>query len=237
MHAQEAIQALTLVTVSTIDHRDLSVDFPLYAVGRLGGDLSETVASAVETSEPGTGALFAAKAGRAARLTLTDCALIEVVSQYGLGFMETWAEPYAPRSDLTWIAVRIAERIDTAGRYEVDALHLSSLPEVWFGRDTKPTADIPVTGCVSLSASIPGRSRWEHGLLLFLAEVETAQAASALVRRAEAASTADRPRVAGNDDRLLLVLIGGSTTRGQQPLETEASLRLLHEALRVELRL
>ncbi len=175
-------------------------------------------------------------AGRAARLTLKDCALIEVVSRYGLGFMETWARPYAPQSDLTGIAVRIADQIDAAGRYEVDDLHLSSLPAVWFSREARPTGEVPVSGCVSISASIPGRSRWEHGLLLFLAEMEAAQMASALVERAEAASTADRPRVAGNDDRLLLVLIGGSTTRGQKPMETEASLRLMHEVLRDELR-
>jgi hypothetical protein len=234
--AQEAIQALTLVTVSEIDFRDLSVDFPVYALGRLGGDLAGAISSAAAASEPGTRASFAAMAGRAARQTLKDCALIEVVSRYGLGFMETWATRYAPQSDLTGIAVRMADQIDAAGRYEVDGLHLSSLPAVWFSRDSRPTGEIPVSGCVSISASIPGRSRWEHGLLLFLAEVEAAQAASALVERADAASTADRPRVAGNDDRLLLVLIGGSTTRGQKSLETEASLRLILEVLRLELR-
>jgi hypothetical protein len=83
VEALEAIQALTLVTLSRIDRRDLSVDFPLYAVARLGGDLAEAVALAVATSEPGTRALFAAMAGRAARLTLNDCALIEVVSTHG----------------------------------------------------------------------------------------------------------------------------------------------------------
>jgi hypothetical protein len=234
--AQEAVRALTLVTASRIDVRDLSVDFPLYAVGRLGGDLTEVVASAAGSSEPGTRAAFAARSRRAARLTLQDCAFIEVRSRYGLGFMETWAEPYGPQSDLAGIGVRAADRIDAVGRYAVDGLHLSSLPEIWFGRDAKPTGGIPVSGCVSIAASIPGRSRWEHGLLLFLAEVATTHAASALVDRAEAASTADRPRVAASEDRLLLVLIGGSTTSGQTPLETEASLGRIRDALRDELR-
>jgi hypothetical protein len=130
----------------------------------------------------------------------------------------------------------MADHIDAAGRYEVDDLHLSSLPAVWFSRDAKPTGEVPASGCVSISSSLPGRSRWEHGLLLFLAELETARTASALVERADAASTADRPRVAGNDDRLLLVLIGGSTTLGQKPLETEVSLRLIREVLRDDLR-
>jgi hypothetical protein len=73
-------------------------------------------------------------------------------------------------------------------------------------------------------------------LLVFLAEVESVPAASALARRAEAASTADRPKVAASDGRLLIVLIGGSTTLGQQPLETEVSLRPIRDALREELR-
>jgi hypothetical protein len=71
---------------------------------------------------------------------------------------------------------------------------------------------------------------------VLLAEVQTAPAASALVRRAEAASTAARPRVASSDGRLLIVLIGGSTTHGQESLETEASLRPIRDALRDEIR-
>jgi hypothetical protein len=149
--AREAVQALTLVTASKIDYRDLSVDFPLYAVGRLGGDLTEALASAAANSESGTSASFTARAGRAERLTLKDCALLEVNSRYGLGFLETWARPYAPESDLAGMAVRMADAIDAARRYAVNDLHLSSLPEVWFDRPAKPPGDIPVNGCVRAS--------------------------------------------------------------------------------------
>jgi hypothetical protein len=222
--AREAVQALTLVTASKIDYRDLSVDFPLYAVGRLGGDLTEALASAAATSESGTRASFTARAGRAERITLKDCALLEVNSRYGLGFLETWARPYAPESDLAGMAVRMADAIDAAHRYTVDSLHLSSLPEVWFDRPAKPPGDIPVNGCVSISASLKDGSRWGPGLLVFLAEVDSAKTASNLIARADAASTLDRPRTAGCEGRLFVILIGGSSTLGDQPLETQASL-------------
>jgi hypothetical protein len=233
--AQEAVEALTLVTSSKIDYRDLSVDFPLYAVGRLGGDLKAALASAAARSESGTRGSFTAKAGRPERLTLKDCALLEVNSRYGLGFLGTWARSYAPESDLAGMAVRMADAIDAAQRYMVNDLHLSSLPEVWFGRPTKPTGDIPVNGCVSVSASLKDGSRWGPGLLVFLAEVDSAKTASNLVAGAEAASTLDRPRTAGSEGRLFLILIGGSSTRGDQPLETPASLAPQRDALLREL--
>jgi hypothetical protein len=233
--AREAVHALTLVTSSKIDYRDLSVDFPLYAIGRLGGNLTEALASAAATSESGTRASFTAKAGRAERLTLRDCALLEVRSRYGLGFIDTWAQPYAPESDLAGMAVRMADDIDAAQRYTVDDLHLSSLPEVWFGRPAKPTGDIAVNGCVSVSASLKDGSRWGPGLWVFLAEVDSAKTASNLVVRADAASTLDRPRTAGSEGRLFVILIGGSSTRGDQPLETQASLAPQRDALLREL--
>jgi hypothetical protein len=229
--ALEAVQALTLVTSSKIDYRDLSVDFPLYAVERLGGDLTAALASAAASSESGTRGCFTAKAGRAERLTLKDCALLEVRSRHGLGFIDTWAQPYAAESDLTGTAVRMADDIDAARRYTVSDLHLSSLPEVWFGGRAKPTGDIPVNGCVSVSASLKDGSRWGPGLLVFLAEVDSAKTASNLVVRADTASTLDRPRTAGSEGSLFVILIGGSSTRGDQPLETQASLAPQRDAL------
>jgi hypothetical protein len=229
--ALEAVHALTLITASKIDCRDLSVDFPLYAVRRLGGNVTEALASAAASSESGTRGSFTARAGRAEGLTLKDCDLLEVNSRYGLGFIEAWAEPYAPESDLAGMAIRIADDIDVAQRYEVDGLHLSSLPEVWFGRPANATRDIPVNGCVRVSATLKNGSRWGQGLLLFLAEVDRATAASNLVVRAEAASTLDRPQTAGSEGRLFLIVIGGSSTRGESSLETQGSLRLQRDAL------
>ena len=140
MAAQEAIQALTLVTLSKIDFRDLSVDFPVYALGRLGSGPGRSGLVRCGGERTGHSTSFAAMAVRAARQTLKDCALIEVVSRHGLGFMETWATPYAPQSDLTGIAVRMADQIDAAGRYESMTSISLITPRMSCSRDSRPTA-------------------------------------------------------------------------------------------------
>lgn len=229
--ALEAVEALTFVSSPKIDYRDMSVDFPLYAIGRLGGDPADTAVLAAARSEPGIADSFTAAAGRTAHLSLTSCALLEVSSRYGLGFLDTWARPYAPQSDLAGMAICLADAIDAGARYSVDELHLSSLPGVWFGRPRSPPLDIPVSGCVLVSATTSGGSRWGAGLVAFLAEVESADLASSLAAEAKAASTASRPRAAESEGRLLLVILGGSSTRGQESRETNGSLEQLLETL------
>lgn len=233
--ALEAVQGLTLLTSSKIDYRDLSVDFPLYAVRRLGGDLPAALASAAANSESGTRAAFTSRAGRAGRMTLKDCGLLEVESRHGIGFIDTWASRYKPKADLAGIAVRMADAIDAAQRYTTDGLHLSSLPEVWFGGGANPASHIPVNGCVSISATLNGGIRWGPGLMVFLAEVGNARRASELVARADAATTLDRPRTAGSEGILFVLLVGGSSTFGDPPVETQASLAPLLDALFREL--
>jgi hypothetical protein len=225
--AVEAVEALTLVTRDKVDYRDLSVAFPLYAVGKLGGDPIEVLMRAAERSEPGTQRVFTAKSDRASKLTLRECGLIEVRSSHGLGFMQTSADPYNPRSDLIWAAVQLADFIDEEGRYRVNSLALSPLPSVWFDHPGKGGIQIPTAGCLSLSAGLVGARRWSHQLLVFLAEVGNQAIAATLATRASDASTADRPRVAGATGRLLLVVIGGSVTQGEVAIETPTSLGLL----------
>lgn len=227
----EAVEALTLVSSPKIDYRDMSVDFPLYAVGRLGGSQTDAAALAAAKSERGTAASFTAAAGRAARMTLSDCALLEVTSHYGLGFLDTWAQPYAPDSDLAGMAIRIADSVDAAGRYSVDGLHLSTLPGVWFGKPSTLPLGILTSGCVSVSATISGGSRRGAGLLAFVAEVESPEAASSLVAEAEAASTVSRPRAAGSDGPRILLIVGGTSTRTRKAAETDGSLERLRDAL------
>ncbi len=74
--ALEAIGALILVTIAKIDYRDFSADFPLYAVGRLGGDVTEAISAAMSSSEPQARASFASRADRATRMALRDCGLL-----------------------------------------------------------------------------------------------------------------------------------------------------------------
>jgi hypothetical protein len=60
-HALDPIGALTLITITKIDYRDFSADLRLYAVGRLGGDVTATISAAMRLSEPQVKASFAAR--------------------------------------------------------------------------------------------------------------------------------------------------------------------------------
>jgi hypothetical protein len=225
-HAAEAVHALALVTRDKIDWRDISVDFPLYAVRESGGDLQSAIDFAVARSEPGTRDAFKARAGSAKRVSLSDCAFIEVHSKYGLGFMETRAEPTPRRADLPAMAVAIADQIEEAGRYEVESLYLSALPRVWLGLNPREGVDVPGFGGVLVSAALRGSGRWGHGLLVFLSDLGDEVTARGVADLARGASDARRPRTALSDGSLVLTVIGGSSTAGQTAVETLASLRI-----------
>jgi hypothetical protein len=214
-----------------IDPRDLDVDFPLYAIRQLGGDLEAGIAVAAAHAEPETAELFRARAPAAARLTLADCALLPVDSVHGLGFMDTLAEPYPVRKDLPRLAIRCADCVDREGPYEVQALHLSDLPAVWFGLGRGGPLDLPNQGCIAISAPLRDGGSASHALLLFVADVGSPAEAATLAERAVLASGPVRPRSAVVVDGALVVVIGGSATAGQAPIESTASIQQLADAL------
>ncbi len=156
--------------------------------------------------------------------TLRDCALVEVQSSYGLGYMDDLSGRYRPKANLAGAAVRLADMIDLDGRYAVDNLHTSDLPAVWFTTERR-TGTLPARACVSVSAPLRGsRDPWSHGLLVFLAEMARSRAATELAAGVAAASTEDRPRVATALDRRVVLIIGGSSTHGEAAVETTESL-------------
>jgi hypothetical protein len=221
--ASEAVRSLTLITLSQIDYRDLSAEFPLHAVSELGGDLDHAIRDAVALSEPSIASYFAAR-GEAARTgSLRDWPLLEVRSSYGLGYMDHLSSGYGPSIAIAEMAVRLADMIDVDGRYLVKNMQTSDLPEVWFNAKRR-TGKLPATGCVSLSATLQGSAdRWSHGLLVFLAEMATESVASELTMAATI-STGERPQVATAVDRCIVLVIGGSFTHGQKAIETTGTL-------------
>jgi hypothetical protein len=221
--ALESVAALTLVDRSKIDFRDLSVDFPLYAVRELGGSLDEVVARAAASSESGTARSFLAKARRAHTLTLKDCALLEVHSSYGLGYMTRRSASYQPTTRLAEFAVLLADQVDAEGVYEIDDLHIGELPEVWFYKDRR-TGHIPTAACVGLSAHLRGVSRFSHGLIIFVAAFGDDTVGPNLAALVDAAGSIDRPRAATARDRRLGVIIGGSDTAGEVAHESRESM-------------
>jgi hypothetical protein len=233
--AHDAIDAISLVSGALVDPRDVDVDFPLYAAHRSGGDVEAIVERAIANSEPRIAASFKARRGRASRVTLRDCGLMEVQSRFGLGFIDTWSVSYQPHADLVGAAIRMADRIDAGRRYQVDNVHLSTLPAVWFGGESH--ADVPTTGCVTLDATLAGvpQGPGSQMLLTFVAEVASARTAGRLADRAVSASAADRPVTAAAIDAVLLVLIGDSFMWGEPATETTASLERLRDELLADL--
>ncbi len=229
------MDALTLISRERIDFRDLSVDFPLYAVRQLGGDPVEAARTAARNSEPGTRGDFEARAHPAATVTLADCALVEVHSVHGLGFLEAWGTTYNAAGDLPGVAVRVADRIDDEGRYEVDGLRICDLPGVWFDGDPRRGVHLPTRGCALVSAPLRGGARYGNGLLVFIAELDQTATASSLAGRAITASTVDRPRGASAEGRQLLLAIGGSSSLGELPIETTGSMQVWADRLHRQL--
>ena len=126
--AVEAVNALTLVDRSTIDFRDLSVDFPLFAVRELGGDLDAVITGAIDSSEPGTASCFAAARDRARTSSLSDCALVRVSTAHGVGFMDDWTGSIPPPTALAELAVHLADSIEAEGTYTAAQMDVSALP-------------------------------------------------------------------------------------------------------------
>jgi hypothetical protein len=219
----EAIWALTLIDRAKVDYRDLSVDFPLFAVRELGGDLTDVITLAVAASEPGTSSCFSAKAERSRTLTAKDCALFPVRSHYGLGFMNRWNADYQPDTNLAELSILLADAIEAEGQYSIDDLHISQLPEEWFYQERR-TGHIPTEGCVGLGAHLNGAPRYSHGLIVFAAQVRDESVVSKLSSLAAAASSTVRPRVAAIHDRRIVLIVGGSTTRGEPTIESTDSL-------------
>jgi hypothetical protein len=221
--AIESVQALTLIDRSKIDYRDMSVDFPLYAVRELGGDLDRVLTPAIKASEPGTASCFSARSERSHSLTLRDCALLELYSSYGLGYMDRWNGHYEPATRLAELSVLLADHIDAEGTYVIDDFHVCTLPEVWFYTERR-TGDLSTTGCIGLGARLRDTPRWSHGLLVFAAELHDETLGLRLASLATAASQMNRPRVISVRDRRIVLIIGGSTTQGEPARETIESL-------------
>jgi hypothetical protein len=230
--ASDALYALALLTISKMDSRDFSSEFQRYAIGRLRGDVEREVRAAAAVSEPGAGSALLARPGPT---TLQACGLMEVTSSYGLGFIQTGGEHFAPVAELTSMAVRIADLIDTTTRYAVSDLQCSSLPSVWFGRDQRTPLYVPTAGCVSIHAPLKGGAWYGPRLLLFLAELESDREVLSLIERATAASDAEAPRVAIGAGRLLLLMIGAAWRVGAVAEEDGASLRHLAATLQSEI--
>lgn len=216
--ARRAVTALTLVDRDKIDWRDLSLELPLFAAAETGASLEQLIDYALSRSVPGTAAVF--DAARKRTPSLASCRLLPVRTQYGLGFVDI-TESYEPRSGLAERAIGLADAIDAEGTYQVRNLTTSRLPLIWFDGKNGHARN---ASCIALHAERVGAPRWSHGLLIFLAQLKNASAATMLLAQLRDASSPRRPRVGLTDDHRLLAIIGGSSRTDEESLETELSL-------------
>ncbi len=221
--ALRAVSALTLVDRDKIDYRDLSVDFPLYAARQLDASTDEVIDSAIARCTDGTAEVFDAARNRVRSTTLQSCALVEVSSIYGLGFMETWTRGYNAATSIAELSVEVADAVDREGTYETAAFHATGLPDVWFSGE-RTSRDIPTDGCVSVDCRLIGSGRRSHGLLIFLAHLAPSASADDLAEAARQASRGDTPQVAIASGHRLALIIAVSATAGAVAQESELTL-------------
>lgn len=166
---------------------------------------------------------------------LGDCMLVEVpTARYGVGFVEDWVGSAQPPVPLAARSIALADAIDAEESYQVSGIRITDLPGAWFDGGS-PDDDVESRGCTSLSGDHRAAVHpYSHGLLLFAAEVGRRQAKK-LVRRAAAASTAERPRRAWVLGDTIVLIIGGSSTVGEDALESEVSLGRFEALVRTSL--
>lgn len=221
--ATSAIRALMLVDRDRIDFRDLSVDFPLYAVRELGGDVRAQIDLAARHSSRGTAGAFEAARGRAKRISLRDCALVQISTSYGIGFVDDLTGARRPPVSLAQAVVPLLDLIDEEGTYRTGDLSVSDLPGVWFGE--RDVMRIAVDGCVSFSGDhIESAHPFSHTLLVFVADFRKGRDAERLATAASGASATERPRSAVVVRSRLAIFIGGSVTMHEDALESSKSL-------------
>lgn len=226
--AEQAIRGLALIATNHVDPRDMTVDFPLYALSRSSGGLDRSLAFAMERSQPDMRSYFKSRAK--AKLSLHDCGLLEVRSRHGLGFMETWWRPTPRNPDLPVSAIAVADRIDEGGRYAVESIRVSALGWVWFDR-SRTGDEMPSSGCVTISAGLVGTPPLSHRFLVFLADFEDEATARAVADMARGASRENDLQTAVNAGPRVLTVVGDWPTALGGRAETQASLSRIADDL------
>jgi hypothetical protein len=156
----------------------------------------------------------------------------------GAGFVFRESRNYHPKADLLAIAMAISTRLK-AGRYLPDDPTIGSgLPAVWFAPEERRRwrVDVEDAGAdVSFHARLrPGTDidPSDQLLMVFLAEMPTAERAAALASAARGPMNDGGAALAISEGNLVLLVVGESIRQGVRSFETPASVRDLIESLR-----
>jgi hypothetical protein len=156
----------------------------------------------------------------------------------GAGFVFRQSGNYRPKADLLAIAMAISVRLKTGRHVPGDPTIGSDLPAVWFAPEERRRwkVDVEDAGAgVSFHARLrPGADTdpSDQLLMVFLAELPTAERAAALASAARGPMNDGGAALAISEGNLLLLVVGESIRQGVRSFETPASVRDLIESLR-----
>jgi hypothetical protein len=168
---------------------------------------------------------------RARGMSLTGTNEIEVTTSHGIGFMFRLNGRYRPRINLAEVAVRVADRLEAGGTYEVTSLDASSLPSIWFDDRRSALEHEQVSACIFLSIQPVQRPEAVSGPVIFVAEASSPDAAATLAAHAEALGAHDGRQAAGSRGSVLLVIGAARSVHTGQAVETRRDLQAIRDSL------
>lgn len=231
---REAVEAVALVEIARVDHRDVTVALGVlaYAYARIGESPHHWFEDASKRADPQVAGMLRELARRSFReKKLSDLSYLEEVStKYGPAFVTSGIDSYSPTVDLVSVAVEIAELIE-ADRYRGVGIQVRTiLPSVWLRSAGETAVRAALEGAVA-GASVSGLLRLEshpveegHSLLVFLVECADRIRASALEGFAQKASHTTHAVYGCAEGRLFCIVVGHSIMHGVAPIETASTL-------------
>jgi hypothetical protein len=212
---QDALSALAMIETKRTDFRDVVWVLALlhHTAAQIGLDADSLIRRTSQLAEPETAKLFSDfTSGSARHKSLRDSwGYLEVETQFGRGFVRCGFRPYAPRTDLLRIAIKIASILDTDS-YRTDSIEIATeLPDVWLKTsDPSPLKEAlsKVLGGATINARLLAEKHaaaHAQQFTIFLVETDSPETTSVLLKL----SQAKRPK----DLSMLGVMLGVAVER------------------------
>jgi hypothetical protein len=225
---EDGLLALAMIDEARIDPRDAAWAAGLlgHAMEATGADRRVLVKDAAALATPGMSTLLA-DAAQGSRLS--DWGYAQIRADKGIGLVRSGSERYEPTGDLTGLALRLAAVLGR-GRYVAEPEIATDLPEVWFQKQHRPSAErllktargvVLVRGTVRRAHTDNPRAQM---LVQWVAEMPSPEDANTLVEYAGANRSTGSHFVTGMArGRLFALLVAGSSFEGVEPFESAES--------------
>ena len=233
------IEAVSLIDVECIDWRDAVWASALlaYAGGRTGLNVSNAFTAAASAAEPGVAEILERFAHEEVNNLEEDWGYRELATPSGIILASDGGEPFAPTTDLVFIAFAIVALIEGGPWHISDVETGSVLPAVWLrGGDPNivNTALKSMTGCVAINGALSPTVSPHPGvqqLIVFLAEFSDWGAASTIAAACGADRQGDFAGLGVAAGMLCAVLVSRSVMDGIESYEDQNSLERFRAGL------